>query len=33
LIYAITESFEHTPLEDGNQWRLLFNLKEEDTKT
>ncbi|MDQ6977511.1 MAG: ATP-binding protein [Ghiorsea sp.] len=33
LIYAITESFEHTPLEDGNQWCLLFNLKEEDTKT
>ncbi len=32
LIYAITESFEHTPLEDGNQWRLVFNLKEEDKK-
>jgi len=33
LIYAITETFEHTPLEDGNQWRLVFNLKEEDKKT
>jgi len=34
LIYAITESFEHTPLEDGNQWRLVFKIeKEEDNKS
>ncbi len=33
LIYAITESFEHMPLKDGNQWRLVFNLKEEDNKS
>ncbi len=33
LIYATTETFEHTPLENGNQWRLVFNLKEEDEKT
>ncbi len=32
LIYAITESFEHTPLKDGNQWRLIFNLQKEDKK-
>jgi len=30
LIYAITETFEHTPLEDGNLWRLVFNIS--DTK-
>jgi len=27
LIYAITEQFEHTPLEDGNQWRLVFDIQ------
>ncbi len=26
LIHATTERFEHTPLADGNQWRLLFNV-------
>jgi anti-sigma regulatory factor (Ser/Thr protein kinase) len=28
LIYAITEIFEHAPLADGNQWRLVFSLEE-----
>ncbi|MDQ7002484.1 MAG: ATP-binding protein [Ghiorsea sp.] len=32
LIYAITETFEHTPLEDGNQWRLVFNISETKDK-
>jgi serine/threonine-protein kinase RsbW len=26
LIAATTEKFEHTPLADGNQWRLVFNV-------
>ncbi len=30
LIYAITESFEHTPLPDGNLWRLRFNISKEE---
>lgn len=30
LIYAITETFEHTPLVDGNQWRLVFSPKKEE---
>ncbi len=29
LIYATTEKFEHAPLADGNQWRLLFNIATE----
>ena len=28
LIYATTTIFEHTPLSDGNQWRLVFDLSE-----
>ena len=32
LIYAITESFEHTPLADGNLWRLRFNISKEGDK-
>jgi len=27
LIGATTEKFEHTPLDDGNYWRLLFNVE------
>ncbi len=30
LIEAATDQFEHTPLEDGNKWRLLFKLHEEN---
>jgi anti-sigma regulatory factor (Ser/Thr protein kinase) len=29
LIYATTMLFEHTPLDDGNQWRLVFDLSEQ----
>ncbi|MDX8381586.1 MAG: ATP-binding protein [Ghiorsea sp.] len=32
LICAITESFEHQPLDDGNQWCLVFDLAEKKEK-
>jgi len=28
LICAVTEVFEHTPLANGNQWRLVFDIQE-----
>jgi len=28
LIHATTEVFEHSPLVDGNQWRLIFNVQQ-----
>ena len=30
LIKASTDRFEHTPLENGNRWRLVFKLHEEE---
>lgn len=32
LIYAATESFEHTALADGNQWRIVFMVKGKEEK-
>jgi len=32
LIEAATETFEHTPLADGNQWRLVFLFKQKEVQ-
>jgi len=32
LIEKISKEFEHTPLADGNRWRLLFQIEKEEGK-